>query len=100
MSTYPDVGAPASIATLSGRTGEEPSPDHAILIDERLGTPPYEKDGYRFGYRQVDREKYVITARPLHFGEEGSRSFFTDESGVIRSKTEDRDPTSEDRPLE
>lgn len=54
--------------------------------------------GYNFEYR-ANGSKYVVIARPNKFGNTGRRSFFADESGVIRFTTEDRAPTLEDRPV-
>ena len=43
--------------------------------------------------------KYTLTARPQSYGIFGRRSFFSDESGVIRYTAEDRTPTRQDRVL-
>jgi hypothetical protein len=99
-STYPEIGFASSIAVLSGDgTGQ----DQAGLIDPTLGTPPFEKNGYRFalstpgGWPNVE---YSFTARPIEFGVTGSRNFFTDQSGVIRFTNEDREATANDSPLQ
>jgi len=63
----------------------------ADLIDSvlALGT----KSGYTFVGTGVDTDAdgrgdtYTITARPSNFGTTGTRSFFTNESGVIRATT-------------
>ena len=99
-STYPDLGFPSSISLLAGNGG---SSDHAGLIDPTLGTPPYEKSGYHFTYSSdgdSPNTTYKIKGRPMEFGVTGTRSFFTDQSGVIRSTKEDKEPTAEDSPLE
>ncbi len=92
-STYPDRGFPDRLAVLGGDGGTS---DHAGLIDEVLASGV--KSGYRFNYQvSGDHMSYTIIARPV----EGSgRSFFTDQSGVIRFTTEDREPTVEDAPLQ
>lgn len=54
--------------------------------------------GYNFEYR-ADGAKYVIVARPNKFDNTGRRSFYTDESGVMRSTGEDRAATAQDRPV-
>ena len=54
--------------------------------------------GYGYEYR-ADGGKYVIVARPNKFKNTGRRSFFTDESGVIRFTAEDRAATAQDRPV-
>ena len=44
--------------------------------------------------------QYTVVARPLTFGQTGTRSFFADASGVIRSTAEDRTPTAQDPALD
>ena len=39
---------------------------------------------------------YVVTARPESYSVDGVRSFYTDESGVIRATPEERAPSSAD----
>jgi len=92
---YPDIGFPNAISSLAGDGG---SPDHAGLIDNVLGSPPYEKSGYRFTYQRTGQSEYAIVARPVEQDGE-DRSFFTDESGVIRFTNEERDATAQDPPL-
>lgn len=64
----------------------------ADLIDEVLAAGT--KFGYRFEYLVWDtdgdglRDSYTLTARPLELGLTGQRSFFTDQSGVIRAETD------------
>lgn len=43
---------------------------------------------------------WAYTARPLEYGKTGFRSFFADETGVIRFAREDRPATSRDPPIE
>jgi len=95
--TYPDTGFPESVTVLGGAGG---SPEHAGLVDNILASPPFEKSGYRFTYRRPSKEEYTITARPVDSASGSSRSFFTDQSGVIRYTKEDRDATAEDDPLQ
>jgi hypothetical protein len=97
--TYQDIGAPAAISALAGEGG---SADRAGLIEPVLGAPPYEKSGYRFTYivHNAREMQYTITARPVEAGGTGTRSFFTDQTGVIRYTQEDREPTVSDPPLE
>lgn len=96
-STFPDVGFPSSLTVLGGEGG---SPDHAGLVDNLLSSPPFEKSGYRFTYYRRCNEEYTIVARPSRSGSDSDRSFFTDQSGVIRYTKEDRDPTADDDPLQ
>ncbi|MBI4467473.1 MAG: hypothetical protein HY656_08635 [Acidobacteria bacterium] len=71
-----------------------------------------EKSGYRFDYRPGPRvekpgkgcpipgvKSYTILAQPLVHDRTGIRSFFTDETGVIRMTAEDRAATAADPPL-
>jgi len=64
------------------------------------------KDGYHFRLTP-EREgannpikHYTITARPIRRLIEDQRSFFTDETHVIRFTTENRDATAADPPIE
>ena len=69
----------------------------ARRIDSALGSGT--KDGYAFS-TSGDADTFTVNARPLTYGSTGSRSFFSDESGVIRYTREDRPATVEDSPLE
>lgn len=95
--TYPDIGFPASLAVLGGDGG---TTDHAGLVDNALSSPPFQKYGYRYTYIRSSATEYTITARPVESGSDIGRSFFTDQTGVIRYTEEDRDPTVEDKPLQ
>lgn len=63
----------------------------ADLIDEVLAAGS--KSGYHFNYTVWDtdgdglRDSYTLTAQPLERGTTGQRTFFTDQSGVIRAET-------------
>jgi hypothetical protein len=60
--------------------------------------------GYSFSFAAGSRDSrgriqsYTIGARPLRFGETGKRSFYTDETGVIRQTEEDRPARASDSP--
>lgn len=109
-STY-ENGFPPSLAALGPPpAGGEPNCDHADLIEATLTRG--EKYGYRFEYKAgppVEKRgegcavagvwSYQIHARPIRYGETGTRSFYTDESVVTYSTTEDRAATAEDPPL-
>lgn len=64
-----------------------------------------EKTGYRFTLAPRRRDEngrlagYEVHARPEEYGRTGQRSFYSDETGVIRYTTEDRRATAEDPPL-
>jgi type IV pilus assembly protein PilA len=69
-----------SLAELGPPTGGAPSPSAAGLIGSDLS------GGERGGYRFVLGEKpggYVITATPINYNSDGSRSFYCDESMTI-----------------
>jgi type IV pilus assembly protein PilA len=61
--------------------GGAPSPSAAGLIGNDLAS------GEKQGYRYVVSEKpggYIVTATPVTYGTSGSRSFYSDETMVIR----------------
>jgi hypothetical protein len=75
------------------------------LIDAALAceSSPCHYSGYSFHYWLIGdaegTERYVLTAQPDEFGRTGTRSFYTDESGVIRYTNENRPATQDDPPL-
>jgi type IV pilus assembly protein PilA len=99
-SSYPDIGWPEKAEYFGvPQPGAEPDAQHTGLLDPTLTTPPFEKLGYRFTYKKSG-ENYSVIARPVKFGETGSKNFFTDQSGVIRSTDKDEEPTVNDPPLQ
>ena len=70
--------------------------EDAGLIDSALGSGI--KDGYAFS-TSGDASTFTGNASPLTFGSTGTRSFFVDETGVIRYTREDRPATAKDPPL-
>lgn len=115
-STYANGFAP-DLSTLAGAEGESADCHRAQLIDKRLGSGL--KSGYQFEYAprypssgessKVSPEAaakgcttpgtsgFTVTAQPLTRGTTGQRSFFIDETGVIRfdpngTATVDSDP--------
>jgi len=82
------------------RTLEQLGPKGEGLIEPILASG--KKSGYRFtlapGQANASGviKQYTISARPLEMLVEGQRSFFTDETGVIRSTREDRAATASD----
>jgi hypothetical protein len=104
LSTY--GGYPRALEQLG--PGNPPSEEAADLIDGVLASGT--KSGYQFMYAPSTTDgsgkvrQYVVTAEPLEFGKSGSRSFFADQSGVIRMSEEGvaslaSQPLSEDGPL-
>lgn len=67
-----------------------------------------DKGGYHFTYQPAALgppeqsghiTSYTLSARPIEYGRTGKRSFFMDESGVIRLTIKDRPATPHDPPL-
>ena len=91
-STYSDVGYSSDLASLGGSCGTtvQPTSTAACLIDSVLAgatasTSP--KSGYFFVYTNTPGTPsifYTITAQPANRGQTGQRTFFSDQSGVIR----------------
>jgi hypothetical protein len=105
-STYPAIGFPARLNALVGEESTEPSSDHAQILLPGFAGDPLVKDGFEFHYTLVEPGniegkpgKYRITARPVEFGKTGTMSFFTDESAVVRSTTENREASENDPPM-
>jgi hypothetical protein len=102
-STYGRGFAP-TLAALGPPAGNaQTSAAAADLIDDVLAHG--EKRGYTYAYRPGPRDAkgeittYTVSARPLKYGEPNARSYFTDESGVIRQTTDDRPATAQDPPV-
>jgi hypothetical protein len=99
-SSYPDSGFPQTAEDLgASRYGTDVDAHHAGLVDHILSSPPFEKNGYRFTFKG-EKEKFTIIGRPIKFGVSGNRSFFSNESCVIRFTDEDREATVDDPPLQ
>ena len=105
-STYPQCGFPDSLADLA--PSDTPGPQQSDLLDEVMAADTFTKRGYEFadaltmvvgdcaGEPGLD---YTVVARPIEYGKTGTRSFFTDSSGVIRATSEDRLATADDPPI-
>ena len=82
-------GFPHGLADLGPGSGGAATSSSADLIDSVLAGGV--KSGYRFAYAAVATDptgnvlSYTITATPVALGSSGQRSFFTDQSGTIRS---------------
>jgi len=82
-------GFPSVLAALGGPSGGTATASSAELIDAVLagGT----KSGYTFSYTTGATDSngnilaYTMTANPTSMGVTGQRTFFTDQSGVIRA---------------
>lgn len=102
LSTYEVF--PQSLKSLSGthEDDSEPTAQGAMLIEEEFMAEPCIVGGYLFEYRWMsveDGEGYELTARPVAYGKSGRRSFYADQTGVIRGTKDDRAATREDKAL-
>jgi len=100
-STYPDSGFPASLAAMGGATPCAALSTAACLIDAVLASGT--KSGYVFNWTgdgAAISVGYSITALPVTVGSSGQRSFFSDQSGVIRYNAAGATPTVGDAPLQ
>jgi hypothetical protein len=94
--THPDKGFASSLAEL-GPGSDDP------LIDSVLASG--KKSSYIFILTAAPQDshgrivRYGITARPQHYGKT-KRSYFIDESGLLRFTTENRAPTAQDPALQ
>jgi hypothetical protein len=97
-STY-GLGYSKTLSQLGPPPGT-PNADAAKLLDRELASGT--KNGYMFTYRagpsdaQGKIKKYTVVARPTAYGRTGHYSFFTDQSGVIRGTSRDREATAND----
>jgi hypothetical protein len=93
---HPDKRFASSLAELAPNSAD-------ALIDEVLAKG--RRNGYVFLLIAAPSDRsghithYTVTARPQKYGKYGKRSFFTDESEVIRFTAEDRAPTAQDHAL-
>jgi hypothetical protein len=94
--THQGTGSAASLEDLG------PPPGAGLIVGDLANGRRY---NYTITLRPAPSDasghtpKYTLTARPQSYGSFGRRSFFSDESGVIRYTAEDRAPTPQDRVL-
>jgi len=84
--TYPNLGYPATLATLGGANPCTASSTQACLVDDLIAQGM--KSGYSFvwtGDGAIPSVTYTITGTPQVVGSSGQRMFCTDQTGVIRS---------------
>jgi hypothetical protein len=75
------------------------------MLDESFTADPLIRNGYRFRYQQTgtgngttdDVGSFELTAVPVEFGKTGGKSFFINENGRLRTTTENRPATAQDR---
>lgn len=111
--TYADTyksGFTDNLARLcSPDQGQQPDANHADLVDPILcgrgpdGTPStFTKNGYRFTFASTGNfgeiAEYTIQADPIARGSTGQRSFFTDQTAVIRANANTQ-ATASDGPI-
>ena len=88
--TYPNVGYSVTLANLGGVTPCTAAVATACLIDQILaGSGVTAKSGYLNTYGGVQNQgnvnvAYTLNSDPANRGTTGQRSFFSDQSGVIR----------------
>lgn len=88
---------PPSLPAMGGVPGAAPTCNAAILLDEVITTPPFQKSGYRYTYLPQGgpianpppgcapgSNAYLATAAPLAIGQTGQTSYCSNEPGVIR----------------
>jgi type IV pilus assembly protein PilA len=101
-STYPGNGYPLTLAVMGGAAGTcTAAVATACLLDQVLAAGT--KSGYTFGLTGIAGTPvvgYTTTAVPVSLGNSGQRSFFSDQSGVIRYNTAGTAPTVADLPLQ
>lgn len=90
-SNYPTVGYASTLAALGGAPPCTPSSATACLIDQVLAAAPNQKSGYVFAIGglsgTVPEVTYTVTGDPIARGQTGQRSFFSDQSNVVRFNT-------------
>lgn len=103
-STYPERGFATSLQQLGPPdSGQAVGPEAADLIDPMLVSG--RKNCYQFVFIPGKPDEkgrvrsYSASVQPYKYGYPSQWSFFTDESGVIRSTSEDRPATAQDQPI-
>ncbi len=104
--SYPKTGFPEKVSALGPPApGSQAGRASADLLDARsaCADPSCLRFGYRFTYTLTAKgppgTAYTYVARPVEYGRTGYRSFFTDQSGVIRSTGDERAASAADPPL-
>jgi prepilin-type N-terminal cleavage/methylation domain-containing protein len=92
-------GYPAGLPTLGPPAGAQATCDQADLIDPILTSAPFQKSGYTYSYTgsvpvivaggctSPGYTAYLVTAVPMVVGFTGTRSYCSDEPGVIHFDT-------------
>jgi type IV pilus assembly protein PilA len=87
----------ASLVELGPPAGGRPGPSGADLIPADLASGV--KGGYRFAV-QGDPSGYRLQVLPIIYGKTGVRTFYTDQSGVIRQNVGPAPATGADQELQ
>jgi hypothetical protein len=90
--------AEGKFRTVMGHYGDlrELGPNGARLVPLELANGVHHS--YRFSL-SASTTHYAIRARPMRWGEDASRSFYSDETGVIRQNTTNSEATAESKPV-
>jgi prepilin-type N-terminal cleavage/methylation domain-containing protein len=83
----------SSLAELGPPASGTPGPAGADLIDRELGEG--RKGGYLFTVTG-DPQGYKVTAVPKQFGTNGSRTFYSDQTQIIRNRFANEPATEQD----
>jgi type IV pilus assembly protein PilA len=93
-------GYPPSLASLGGPANVAATCNQAILIDEVISSPPFQKSGYQYAYTGDQGTVanppagcapgyvgYLATATPISVGVTGNMSYCSSEPGIIHFDT-------------
>jgi type IV pilus assembly protein PilA len=101
-------GYPPTLATLGGPSNAPATCTQAILVDEVITSPPYQKSGYQYTWTGEEGNVavvppgcaagsigYLATATPVSLGVTGNVSYCTCEPGIIHYDTSGNAAASE-----
>lgn len=100
--TYPEIGFARELSRFAQPSPAWQSrPEASGLLDSTFAcaTQPCVRYGYELRIETAGTTPvthYKAFARPVAYGKTGTLSFYTDDKGVIRFTTEDRDATAKD----
>ena len=103
---YSDLGFAAALSNLAGPqticSGSSPAPTSSTscILDDLVGGGT--KSGYTFtavGSGGPPNTVFAVNANPIKRGQSGQRSFYSDQTGVIRAN-QATTATSADRPIQ
>ena len=114
---YPMIGYPSRLAVLTEQPGQEPSMDHAGILDPLFAAEPLVKDGYQFRYSLTrtggaeldpdtrkywrhDMGEFELIAIPVDFGKTGTKSYFISPGATTRVTVENRPARADDPPAD